>query len=71
MLVELLRGLLWGYCGNVVRAKGEIICGGEPVRFDIAEGMYSIAGIDMLSGGQQCVFIGAGLNRGRIEAVFG
>ncbi len=71
VLVELLRGLLWGYCGNVVRAKGEIICGGEPVRFDIAEGMYSITGIDMLSGGQQCVFIGAGLNRGRIEAVFG
>mgnify|MGYP004663964663 CR=1 FL=1 len=69
-LVELLRGLLWGYYGNVVRAKGEILCGGEPVRFDLAEGKYSVVGRDGGAGnalsGQQCVFIGTGLDRERL-----
>lgn len=69
-LVELLRGLLWGYYGNVIRAKGEILCGGDPVRFDLAEGMYSIIGTEKPGIVQQCVFIGSGLQREKIDSRF-
>ncbi len=69
-LVELLRGLLWGFYGNVVRAKGEVLCGGESVRFDLAEGMYSIIGTENPEAAQQCVFIGMGLLREKIGSRF-
>ena len=68
-LVELLRGLLWGYYGNIVRAKGEILCGGEPVRFDLAEGMYSITGVEKPTGEQQCVFIGTEIIREKLDGM--
>lgn len=54
--------------GNIIRAKGEIFCGSCPVRFDLAEGMYSILGIEDTEITPQCVFIGSGLQREKIMA---
>ncbi len=65
-LVSLLRDLLCGSMGNVIRAKGEIFCGNDTVRFDLAEGMYSIIGIDGENITPQCVFIGSDLQRDKI-----
>ena len=67
-LVALLRELLNCSMGNVIRAKGEIFCGSCPVRFDLAEGMYSILGIEDTEITPQCVFIGSGLQREKIMA---
>lgn len=56
-LIELLRGMLWGYYGMIIRAKGVVKCGGEMLRFDLTDGMYSITG-ESASDEQRCVFIG-------------
>lgn len=68
-LIELLRGSLWGYYGNVMRAKGEVQAGGEWVHFELADGMYSIVG-ENTQHEQQCVFIGKGLNVEKLDSRF-
>lgn len=65
-LVSLLRNLLCCQMGNVIRAKGEIFCGSGAVRFDLAEGKYSIIGFDDEKITPQCVFIGSELHRDKI-----
>ncbi len=69
-LIELLRGLLWGYYGGVIRAKGVVRCGGDWVRFDLADGMYCVTGEDTNCEVQQCVFIGRSINREKIQSRF-
>lgn len=84
-LVEMLRGLLWGYYGGVIRAKGVVKAGREWVRFDLADGMYSITGempdassraAESQDSGsenalaEQCVFIGRNINREKILSRF-
>ena len=69
-LIELLRGLLWGDYGGVIRAKGVVRCGGEWVRFDLADGMYCVTGEDTNCEVQHCVFIGRSINREKIQSRF-
>lgn len=69
-LVTLLWGALHGYYGEILRAKGTVLVGGEPVRFDLAEGSYSIIGADVPAAGQECVFIGNNLARDKLLAFF-
>lgn len=67
-LVVLMRELLYGSFGNIVRAKGEIYCGNSPVRFDLAEGMYSISGMENAEITPQSVFIGWHIRRDGIDS---
>ncbi len=69
-LIELLRGMLWGYYGGVIRAKGVVKCGGDWLRFDLADGMFSISGAEADCKEQQCVFIGKNVGREKILSRF-
>lgn len=69
-LIELLRGILWGYYGGVIRAKGTVKCGAEWVRFDLADRAYGIVGAGADCAEQQCVFIGKGINSEKILSRF-
>ena len=55
-LVVLLEDCLNGFLGNIARAKGTVPVGNETLRFDLADGLYSIAGSPEAT--NQCVFIG-------------
>jgi G3E family GTPase len=63
-LISLLEDCLRGEFGHVVRAKGTIPVGNEMLRFDLADGLYTIADSPMDS--NQCVFIGEYLDKNRI-----
>lgn len=69
-LVIMLEDMLRLRYGQIVRAKGIVEIRGEKVRFELADGMYSIAGDDEFSGGSQCVFIGRKLQRLELENCF-
>ncbi|WP_139355526.1 GTP-binding protein [Oribacterium sp. C9] len=60
-LIQLLEDCLRGQFGQVVRAKGTIPVGAETLRFDLADGLYSISGSPEKA--NQCVFIGRDLDR--------
>ena len=55
-LITLLEDCLHGEFGGIVRAKGTIPVGGEFLRFDLADRLYSIT--DSTSEENSCVFIG-------------
>jgi G3E family GTPase len=63
-LIMLLEDCLRGQFGRVARAKGTIPVGGEVLRFDLADGLYSIADSDQTA--NQCVFIGEALDEENI-----
>ena len=44
-----------------MRAKGTVPAGGEALRFDLADGLYSVSGSPRDE--NQCVFIGEALDR--------
>lgn len=48
-LIMLLEDALRGRYGGIVRAKGILETGGGYVRFDLADGLYSITGADGVS----------------------
>ncbi len=60
-LISLLEDCLRGEYGHIARAKGTVPVGGEMLRFDLADGLYSISGA--VSSENQCVFIGRDLDR--------
>ena len=61
MLEDCLRG---GF-GHIARAKGTIPVGGETLRFDLADGLYSITSSPQDD--NQCVFIGKYLDTDSIK----
>ncbi len=63
-LILLLEDCLRGEYGRVVRAKGTVPAGGETLRFDLADGLYSVSGSPLDE--NQCVFIGEALDRARL-----
>ena len=67
-LIMLLEDALRGRYGGIVRAKGILETGGGYVRFDLADGLYSITGADGVSTEPQCVFIGQQLRPAEIAA---
>jgi G3E family GTPase len=60
-LILLLEDCLRGEFGHIARAKGTIPVGDETLRFDLADGLYSVSGA--ASSENQCVFIGRELDR--------
>ncbi|MBE6003831.1 MAG: cobalamin biosynthesis protein CobW [Lachnospiraceae bacterium] len=60
-LIQLLEDCLRGQFGHIVRAKGTIPVGSETLRFDLADGLYSIS--DSPETANQCVFIGKDIDR--------
>ena len=66
--VRFLETLVHGGFGDIVRAKGVFLVGGEWLRFDLADGLYELSGAPSESVKTQCVFIGKLVNRGLIEA---
>ena len=63
-LIILLEDCLKGELGHIARAKGTIPVGGETLRFDLADGLYSITGSPQPD--NQCVFIGRSLDKAGI-----
>ena len=62
-LVLFLEAVLRGSFGRIVRAKGTLRTGGEWLRFDVADGLYAITGVEDERPVTQCVFIGCDINR--------
>ena len=60
-LVVLLEDCLHGNFGHIARAKGTIPVGGETLRFDLADNLYSISGSPIED--NECVFIGTHLDK--------
>ena len=60
-LIQLLEDCMRGEFGHIVRAKGTIPVGSETLRFDLADGLYSIS--DSPEKANQCVFIGRYLDK--------
>ncbi|WP_155832598.1 GTP-binding protein [Butyrivibrio sp. AE3006] len=63
-LITLLEDCLRGELGHIARAKGTILVGSETLRFDLADGLYSIT--DSPQTENQCVFIGEALDKAGI-----
>ena len=68
-LIVLLEDCLRGEMGLVARAKGTVTAGGEMLRFDLADGLYSVADAEQSSG--QCVFIGKYLDKEKLRKRLG
>ncbi|MBR0172057.1 MAG: GTP-binding protein [Lachnospiraceae bacterium] len=60
-LTVFLEDILHGLFGGIVRAKGVLYMGEEPVRFDVADGLYAVTGEEEANVKTQCVFIGQGM----------
>ncbi len=60
-LIMMLEDCLRGCFGHLARAKGTIPVGSENLRFDLADGLYSIT--DSPEESNQCVFIGKNLDK--------
>jgi len=63
-LITILEDCLHGNLGQIVRAKGTIPVGKETLRFDLADGLYSITGSLEIT--NQCVFIGRNLEKEKL-----
>ena len=63
-LISMLEDCLKGQLGHIARAKGNIPVGNETLRFDLADGLYSIT--DSPEETNQCVFIGKALDKAAI-----
>ena len=60
----MLEDCLRSQFGHIARAKGNIPVGNETLRFDLADGLYSIT--DSPEETNQCVFIGEALDKAAI-----
>ncbi len=71
-LFVLLENLIHGQLGNIVRAKGCIRAGDAALRFDVADGRYSIIGAEAAGGFEtgKAVFIGQEIRRQKIRRYF-
>ncbi len=61
-LIYMLENLLRGAYGNIVRAKGYLKTGSNWVRFDVADKLYGITGIEPMAD-SRAVFIGQNIKR--------
>lgn len=68
-LILLLENLIHGQLGSIIRAKGCIRAGEQFIRFDVADGRYSITGADKADAGK-AVFIGTDIRRQKIRRYF-
>lgn len=68
-LFLLLESLIRGGLGNVFRAKGQVRAGGQLLRFDVADGQYSITGGEN-ENENKVVFIGRDISRQKIRRYF-
>ncbi len=65
-LFWLLEALVRGKFGNIFRAKGQLLAGGQRLRFDVADGLYSVTG-GTAETEEKAVFIGTGIDRGTLR----
>ncbi len=63
-LIMMLEDCLRCEFGHIARAKGNVPVGNETLRFDLADGLYSIT--DSPESNNQCVFIGEALDKNAI-----
>ncbi|ERL24466.1 CobW family GTP-binding protein [Jonquetella sp. BV3C21] len=64
-----VESLLSGQCGRVVRAKGVLTVQGQPTRFEVAGGTFSIETCEAAPE-PRAVVIGTNLNRQSLEKIF-
>ncbi len=69
-LVKLLEMSVRGQLGELARIKGVVRCGDTWLRFDAADGLYSITGVQEEDPETQCVFIGNTIDRTKIDSMF-
>ena len=69
-LVKLLEMGVRGQLGELARIKGVVRCGDTWLRFDSADGLYSITGVQEEDPETQCVFIGNTIDRTKIDSMF-
>ncbi len=69
-LVKLLEMSARGQLGELARIKGVVKCGDTWLRFDAADGLYSITGVQEKDPETQCVFIGNTIDRTKIDSMF-
>lgn len=68
-LLVLMEELIRGHYGNIIRAKGSLRAGDQLFRFDMADGIYSVTGMEEEMLGK-AVFIGNHIRRQRLRASF-
>lgn len=68
-LILLLEDIIHGRYGNIFRAKGYLNAPHETLRFDVADGRYSVTGADSVSEGK-AVFIGDDIQRQKLRRIF-
>lgn len=69
LLLVLLEELIRGKFGNIFRAKGQLLAGGQKLRFDVADGLYSVTGGEETAE-EKVVFIGTEIARRKIRRCF-
>lgn len=69
-LIILLEDIIHGNFGEIIRAKGVLKTGNEWMRFDVADGLYSVKGEDPETALSQCVFIGNEINKPHLASRF-
>lgn len=67
-LLLLVEQVVYGYFGNIFRAKGIIRAGDQVFQFDVADGTYAIRGASCASG--KVVFIGTDINKKKLWRYF-
>lgn len=67
-LLLLMEQIIYGYFGNIFRAKGIIKAGDQVFQFDVADGKYAIRGANHASG--KVVFIGTDINKEKLWTYF-
>ena len=68
-LIGLLDNISRGVYGDIIRLKGHAVINGETVRFELADRMYHITGIEG-EAEQSVVFIGHGIDRQGLRSKF-
>jgi len=69
-LVVLLEDILHGDMGEICRAKGTLMAGKIPIRFDLADGLYALKGEENDNWKTELVFIGKEINKSKILSRF-
>ncbi|SMC44361.1 GTPase, G3E family [Oscillospiraceae bacterium] len=70
VLIQMLDMAVRGQLGDIARIKGIVKCGDTWLRFDAADGLYSITGVQEEAPETQCVFIGNTIDRTKIDSLF-
>ena len=68
-LFMVMEDLIRGYYGDIIRAKGQVMAGQQKLRFDVADGRYTISGADSELK-NKVVFIGKNIRRQKLRKNF-